>query len=42
MMIVEPVTGTIEYRATKSLIEDPIFELKTKDLRKEEAKKTTF
>lgn len=42
MMIVEPVTGTIEYRATKSLIADAIVELKRKDLRKEEVKKTTF
>ena len=42
MMIVEPVTGTIEYRATKSLIADAIVELKIKELKKEEAKKTTF
>ena len=42
MMIVEPVTGTIEYRATKSLIKDAIVELKTKNLRKKEVKKTTF
>tara|TARA_B100001093_G_scaffold37321_1_gene31940 strand:- start:8727 stop:9005 length:279 start_codon:yes stop_codon:yes gene_type:complete len=40
MMIVEPVTGTIEYRATKSLIADAIVELKTKELMIEEAEKT--
>ena len=42
MMIVEPVTGTIEYRATKSLIADAIVELKIKELMKEEAKHSTI
>ena len=41
MMIVEPVTGTIEYRATKSLIADAIVELKIK-IKKKKSKKLLF